>query len=57
MKKNNKGFTLIELLAVILILGIIDGKSMIAVLYGICFVCSVISFIQNVAQIKKENDK
>ena len=32
---------------ILLILGILDGKSMLAILYGICFVCSVISLILN----------
>ena len=39
----------------LLILGIFDGISMIAVLYGICFICSVISLILNVSQMKKNN--
>lgn len=39
---------------ILLYAGIYDGKGVGAILYGLCFVCSLISLILNVVELKKE---
>lgn len=41
---------------ILLYAGIYDGKSVSAILYGLCFVCSLVSLILNVVELKKREE-
>lgn len=57
--KNRKVSAVLNAIAMIcwgilLFAGIFDGNTISSILYGLCFVCTLTSFILNIVLIKKE---